>query len=287
MPRRSFCLLVKTKARRLTRGMEKTVFQIPQMDCPSEENLIRLRLDGIAEIKHLAFDIPQRRLTVHHEGRLNEIESSIGDLNLGGTRVSTERSEEAQFEEPTKQRRLLWTVLAINFGFFAIEITTGLISGSMGLIADSLDMLADAFVYGISLFAVGATLARKQRIATLAGYLQIALAIIGFVEVIRRFLGVEEMPDFATMIVISILALVANGLCLYLLQKSKSNEAHMQASAIFTSNDVIINLGVIAAAVLVYLFGSNKPDLIVGTIVFMVVLRGALRILRLGKPADG
>jgi len=35
--------------------MEKTVFQIPQMDCPSEENLIRLRLDGIAEIKHLAF----------------------------------------------------------------------------------------------------------------------------------------------------------------------------------------------------------------------------------------
>jgi len=206
---------------------------------------------------------------------------------LGGTRVSTERSEEAQFEEPTKQRRLLWTVLAINFGFFAIEITTGLISGSMGLIADSLDMLADAFVYGISLFAVGATLARKQRIATLAGYLQIALAIIGFVEVIRRFLGVEEMPDFATMIVISILALVANGLCLYLLQKSKSNEAHMQASAIFTSNDVIINLGVIAAAVLVYLFGSNKPDLIVGTIVFMVVLRGALRILRLGKPADG
>lgn len=267
--------------------MEKTVFQIPQMDCPSEENLIRLRLDGIVEVKHLAFDIPQRRLTVHHEGRLDAIERSIADLNLGGTLVGTEQSDETRFEEPAEQRRLLWTVLAINFGFFAIEMATGLISDSMGLVADSLDMLADSFVYGISLFAVGATLSRKQRIATLAGYFQIALAFIGFVEVVRRFLGVEEMPNFATMIVVSVLALVANGFCLYLLQKSKSNEAHMQASAIFTSNDVIINLGVIAAGLLVYLFGSNKPDLVVGTIVFVVVLRGALRILKLGKRGDG
>jgi len=157
----------------------------------------------------------------------------------------------------------------------------------MGLVADSLDMLADSFVYGISLLAVGATLSRKQRIATLAGYFQIALAFIGLLEVVRRFMGVEVMPDFATMIVVSVLALVANGFCLYLLQKSKSNEAHMQASAIFTSNDVIINLGVIAAGLLVYLFGSNRPDLTVGTIVFVVVLRGALRILKLGKRGDG
>lgn len=267
--------------------MEKTVFQIPKMDCPSEENLVRLNLDGIAEIKNLDFDVPIRRLTVFHEGRLDEIERSISALNLGGARVSTEQSEETQFEEPAKQRKLLWTVLAINFGFFTIEMATGLISGSMGLVADSLDMLADSFVYGISLLAVGATLSRKQRIATLAGYFQIALAFIGFVEVVRRFLGVEVMPDFATMIVVSVLALVANGFCLYLLQKSKSNEAHMQASAIFTSNDVIINLGVIAAGLLVYLFGSNRPDLIVGTIVFVVVLRGALRILNLGKRSDG
>lgn len=267
--------------------MEKTVFEIPQMDCPSEENLVRLKLDWIAEIKNLHFDIPKRRLTVHHEGRLDEIEISIAELNLGGSRLSTGQTDETQFEEPARQRRLLWTVLAINFGFFAIEMTTGLISGSMGLVADSLDMLADSFVYGISLFAVGATLARKRRIATLAGYFQLALAGIGFVEVLRRFFGVEEMPDFGTMIVVSILALVANGFCLYLLQRSSSNEAHMQASAIFTSNDVIINLGVIAAGVLVYLFGSNKPDLVVGTIVFVVVLRGALKILKLGKRGDG
>lgn len=263
--------------------MEKTIFQIPKMDCPSEENLVRLKLDGISAIKNLDFDIPNRQLTIFHDGQLEQIESSITDLNLGGRRLQTEQSGEVEFKEQKSQRNLLWTVLAINFGFFVIEITTGLISASMGLVADSLDMLADAFVYGISLFAVGGTAMRKKNIARLAGYFQITLAVIGFVEVVRRFVGVEEMPDFSTMIVVSILALTANAFCLYLLQKSKSKEAHMQASAIFTSNDVIINLGVIIAGILVSWLDSNKPDLIIGTIVFAVVIRGAIKILKLGK----
>ena len=57
----------------------------------------------------------------------------------------------------------------------------------------------------------------------------------------------------------------------------------MKASMIFTSNDVIINLGVIVAGLLVYSLDSNKPDLIIGTIVFFLVVQGALRILKLGK----
>jgi Co/Zn/Cd efflux system component len=68
-----------------------------------------------------------------------------------------------------------------------------------------------------------------------------------------------------------------------LLQKIKGKEeAHMKASLIFTSNDVIINLGVIAAGFLVNLLNSNKPDLIIGTIVFIIVIRGAIRILKIG-----
>jgi len=263
--------------------MEKTVFEISKMDCPSEENLVRLKLDGHPGIKHLDFDIPNRRLTVVHEGQLAQIEQSILELDLGGKRVSTEQSDHIEFDEQKGQRNLLWTVLGINFGFFLLEMTTGLISGSMGLVADSLDMLADSLVYAISLFAVGGTLARKKTVARLAGYFQLSLAVIGLIEVIRRFVGVEEMPGFSTMIVVSLLALTANGFCLYLLQRSKSKDAHMQASAIFTSNDVIINLGVIVAGVLVYSFGSSTPDLVVGAIVFVVVARGALTILRLGR----
>lgn len=263
--------------------MEKTIFQLLKMDCPAEENLVRLKLDEIAAIKNLAFDLPNRQLTVFHEGQLEQIETSIAELNLGGTRLRTEQADTVEFDEQKSQRNLLWAVLAINFGFFVIELTAGLISGSMGLVADSLDMLADAFVYAISLFAVGGTVARKKNIARLAGYFQITLACVGFVEVVRRFIGVEEMPDYSTMIVVSMLSLLANAFCLYLFQKSQSKDAHMQASAVFTSNDVVVNLGVIIAGILVNWFDSNKPDLIIGTIVFAVVVRGAIKILKLGK----
>jgi Co/Zn/Cd efflux system component len=254
------------------------------MDCPSEENLIRMKLDGISSIANLDFDIPNRKLTIFHSGQLDKIEKSVLELNLGGKKISTEQTDQTEFEENANQKKLLWTVLLINFAFFLIEMSTGLISKSMGLVADSLDMLADSFVYGISLFAVGGTLIRKKRIAKLAGFFQITLAIIGFVEVLRRFFGAEKMPDFSTMIIVSFFTLFANGICLYLLQKSKSKEeAHMRASMIFTSNDVIINLGVIIAGLLVNWLDSNKPDLIIGTIVFGVVIQGAIRILKLGK----
>ena len=263
--------------------MQKTTFTIPKMDCASEENLIRLKLDGVQGVKNLDFDIPGRRLTVFHEGPLDLIESSIASLNLGGKKERTEESDQCKFEEPARQRRLLWAVLAINFSFFLIEMATGLSSRSMGLVADSLDMLADSLVYGISLFAVGGTQARKRGVARLAGYFQIALAVVGLAEVLRRFFGAEEMPDFSTMIIVSGLALLANAACLYLLQRSKSEEAHMRASAIFTSNDVIVNLGVMTAGLLVRWLESGMPDLVIGAIVFIVVMRGAVKILKLGK----
>ena len=262
--------------------MKKTVFEITKMDCPSEENLIRMKLDGIPGIEHLDFDIPNRKLAVFHDGQADQIETLILELNLGGQKLKTEETAQTQFAENSNQKKLLWTVLSINFLFFIIEMTTGLISKSMGLVADSLDMLADSFVYGISLFAVGGTLIRKRRIAKLAGYFQILLAVMGFGEVLRRFFGAEQLPNFTTMIMVSVFALIANGICLYLLQKSKSKEeAHMKASMIFTSNDVIINLGVIVAGILVNVLNSNKPDLIIGTIVFILVIQGARRILKL------
>jgi len=263
--------------------MHKTIFQIQKMDCPAEENLIRLKLDSIKEIAKLNFDLEKRELTVYHFNQLELIDKYISELNLNSKILSTEISSDKIFSEDSLQRKVLWAVLLINFGFFIIEIVAGILAESMGLVADSLDMLADAFVYGISLYAVGGTLQRKKNIATLAGYFQITLAVIGFIEVLRRFLGAEKFPDFRIMIIISVFALIANSICLYLLQKSKSKEAHMRASMIFTSNDVIINVGVIAAGLLVYFLNSGIPDLIIGSIVFVLVLYGAAKILKLAK----
>lgn len=253
------------------------------MDCPSEESLIRVKLKDIDSILNLDFDLSNRKLTVIHTDHLEKIENALKELNLGSHRIGIEKADQFKFSQEPGQRKLLWVVLAINFLFFLLEMITGLISNSMGLVADSLDMLADAFVYGMSLLAVGTAISSQKRVAKLAGYFQLILAVLGFGEVLRRFFEIESMPDFSLMIGISFLALIGNATSLFLLQKSKSKAAHIQASLIFTSNDVIINMGVILAGGLVYWLKSGLPDLVIGSIVFILVIRGAFRILKLAK----
>src|SRR5690606_12039800 len=213
--------------------MNKTIFNITQMDCPSEEQLIRMKLQHLDVVKSLEFDIPNRKLIVYHIENPEPILSALETLNLNTKLVSTGTSDIViENEASDKQRKLLWAVLIINLGSFGLEMLFGIFSNSMGLIADSLDMVADSIVDALTLLAVGGAIARNINIAKFAGYFQIQLAIIGFVEVVRRFMGFEKMPDFQTMIIVSVLALNANVICLYLMQKNKSKEAHMQASMI-------------------------------------------------------
>lgn len=262
--------------------MNKTTFQISKMDCPAEENIIKMKLNGFTEIAALAFDIPNRLVVIYHSGNHDEILKALDSLDFDTTFIATETSNDVNFNTNSKQqKRVLKQVLFINFFFFVLELLTGFLSHSMGLLADGLDMLADSIVYALALFAVGETVMRKNQIARASGYLQLTLAVLGFIEVIRRFMGFGDLPKFQTMIIISIFALIGNAACLYLLQKSKSDENHIKASMIFTSNDVIVNLGVILAGTLVYLTHSKIPDLIVGILVFILVGKGAFRIFKL------
>jgi Co/Zn/Cd efflux system component len=222
-------------------------------------------------------------LSVFHHENPQEINDMLAQLDLDSTMLSSEEVPVPDLDESKPNKTALCWVLGINFCFFLIEIVTGWISHSMGLVADSLDMLADSFVYGLSIFAISTATRTKKRIAKISGYFQMSLAAIGFMEVIRRFFYASEAPLFGLMIVISVFALVANVISLRIIQKVDSNEAHMKASYIFTSNDIIVNLGVIFAGVLVFILDSRWPDLIVGGIVFAIVMKGAFKILQLAR----
>jgi Co/Zn/Cd efflux system component len=180
--------------------------------------------------------------------------------------------------ESKEQSRVLWILLSINAGMFVAELTAGVIAESTGLIADSLDMLADATVYAIGLFAVGRAASAKIRAASLSGIFQILLAFGVLIEVGRRWLFGSE-PEALFMIGVSIVALVANVVCLALISKHRDGEVHMRASWIFSKNDVIANIGVITAGVLVHALASPLPDLVIGALISFVVLRGGIAIV--------
>ena len=265
--------------------MKRSRFIVSKMDCPSEEQMIRMKLEALDQVKYLEFDLPGRKLEVFHSDNVEPILLALSELKLKEKLEETRDSETLPETENSDQSKILWWVLGINFSFFVGEMTTGWISGSMGLIADSLDMLADSIVYGLSLLAVGASTLRKNKVAKISGYFQMGLALLGFSEVLRRFFASSETPLFQWMIIVSILALIGNLVSLWLINKSKSQEAHMQASAIFTSNDIIVNGGVISAGVLVWWLDSKWPDLIIGAVVFSFVIRGAFRILKIAKSS--
>jgi cation diffusion facilitator family transporter len=207
-------------------------------------------------------------------------------LNLGSTHLETTDEPESRLPvqkstaSEREQSRVLWLLLGINAAMFVVELTAGWIVESTGLIADSLDMLADATVYGISLFAVGRAARSKLRAAHLSGWFQLALATGALFEVVRRFIAGSD-PEPPYMIGVAAIALVANIACLWLITRHRDQGAHMKASWIFSTNDVIANLGVIAAGLLVIITGSRYPDLVIGTVIALVVFSGAVRILRL------
>lgn len=178
-----------------------------------------------------------------------------------------------------QERRTLRLVLAINASMFIVELTLGFIAQSTGLVADSLDMLADASVYAISLHSVGKNPSWKVTAARFSGVAQILLACMAVADVLLRFfLGSE--PVSVLMMGVGVTALVANVACLRLINRHREGGIHIRASLIFSTNDVIANLGVILSGLLVWAFGSRYPDLVIGLVIAVVVLRGGVRILR-------
>jgi Co/Zn/Cd efflux system component len=264
----------------------KTTFVVPAMDCPSEEQLIRMALSALS-ISKMDFDIPNRKLVIFHSEDPNIVLSKLVPLGLGAKINSSELLEGSQVEsiiidssKDAQERTVLIWLLALNGLMFFIEIIAGWFAQSAGLIADALDMFADAAVYGVALYAVGKAAHNKLSAAKLAGIIELLLA---FGAIWRTAYQIYKgaQPEANAMIWISAVALAVNVSCLYLVSKRKNDGVHMRASYIFSANDVLANLGVIVAGFLVAWFSSPVPDWIIGLMIGFLVLSGAIRILRL------
>jgi Co/Zn/Cd efflux system component len=262
--------------------MKVTTFRVPKMDCPSEERLIRMALAEDKLVTGVTFDLETRRVIVTHGGDAAELLARLRPLGLGATLEVTEDAVEAAVAQSdlASERRVLWLLLAINAVMFVVELGLGFAAQSTGLIADSLDMLADAMVYGLSLAAVGRALHDQKRAARASGWLQGLLGLGAMAEVGRRALLGSD-PVEPIMIGVALLALAANLACVALLARHRQGGVHLRASWIFSTNDALANVGVIVAGVLVMFTRSAVPDLVIGGLIALLVLSGAVRILRL------
>ena len=190
-----------------------------------------------------------------------------------------------------RQSATLRVVLAINAVMFVIELTSGLLAKSTALLSDSLDNLGDALTYGLSLYAVSRGARSKAMVALFKGGLITLAGLFVLGQVAYRMIH-PSVPVFETMGVVSIVALAANGACLALLWKHRTEDINMSSVWECSRNDIAANLSVLLAAAGVWLTGSAWPDLLVGSALAFLflwsagkVVAGAVRQLRDSRPA--
>ncbi|KLC26650.1 membrane protein [Xanthomonas perforans] len=142
---------------------------------------------------------------------------------------------------------------------------------STGLLADALDMLSDATAYAIGLVAIGRTARFKANAAWVSGSVLLVLGVGVLVEVGR--------PVSGWMIGTALVSLAVNLKVLRMLAPLKSGEVHLRATWLFTRADVVANVGVILAGLLVWWLASPYPDFVIGALIGLYVIKEAFEIL--------
>lgn len=177
-----------------------------------------------------------------------------------------------------RQRGTLRAVFVINAAMFLVIVAAALVARSSALLADSLDNLGDAFTYAISLYAVARGRRTKARVALLkGGFILLAAGVVAGQIVYRLF--VPTTPVFELMGLFSLLALAANGTCLYLLWRHRADDVNMSSVWECSRNDIVANLSVFLAAGAVWLTGTGWPDIVVASLLVLYLLRSALRVI--------
>lgn len=178
--------------------------------------------------------------------------------------------------EALKERQsvTLRLVLAINVVLFIVELASGLLARSTALMSDSLDNLGDAMTYGFSLYAVSRGPRTKAKVALFKGGLIFAAGLFVLGQVGWSSLH-PAVPVFETMGIVSVIALAANGTCLALLWKHRTEDVNMGSVWECSRNDIASNLAVFVAAGAVWLTESGWPDLAVGFALACLLLRSA------------
>jgi cation diffusion facilitator family transporter len=174
--------------------------------------------------------------------------------------------------------RILKIVLILNFSMFLIEFTVGIVSDSIALLADSLDMFADAFIYALSLFAIKQCEKWRVYAAFTSGVIQLILGIGIALSAIYRLI-LFTTPNFELMGIYGFLALIVNIISFVLLSRFKEGNINIRASWICSRNDIIANIGVLVAAVLVYYLDSGFPDILIGISIAVIVIVSSYDII--------
>jgi cation diffusion facilitator family transporter len=181
-------------------------------------------------------------------------------------------------ERDPRYRRALWLVVVLNLGFGVIEAVGGFVANSQALKADSLDFLGDGSITLVGLLALAWSARARARVALIQG---LFLAVLGFGVIgFAAWRALHAVPPEADLMGgIGVAALLVNVAAALVLSRFRAGDANVRAIWLFSRNDALANVAVIAAAGLVAWTGSAWPDIAVAAVIALLFLHSAQEII--------
>ncbi len=178
-------------------------------------------------------------------------------------------------------RRTALLVAGLNLGYFAVEATVAVAIRSVSLLADSVDFLEDTAVNLLIALALGWSLAARARVGRLLALVILVPAIAVVVQLVLK-VGEPEAPAVLPLVLTAAGAAAVNLTAALLLARIRAEAGAMgRAAWLAARNDVIINVAVIAMALVTLAVGTGWPDIVLGTLVIALNGRAALDVWRL------
>lgn len=182
-----------------------------------------------------------------------------------------------------KNRRSLWIVFGLTFTFFLVEVVGGVLTNSLALLADAAHMLTDVGGLGLALFAawMSSKPASPQRtygyyrveiLAALAN--AVVLFLMSFFILYEAYRRFQEPPEVASlpMLVVAAVGLVVNLIGITLLRKSSGESLNMQGAYLEVVSDLLGSVGVIVAAVVIWMTGWYAADAVFSVVIGLFIL---------------
>jgi len=187
--------------------------------------------------------------------------------------------------------------------FFAIELSTALLIGSIALLADAGHMLTDLVAMFMGLSAV--LLARhgpvsaartygwhRAEVFTAVANAVLLIGVAGFIlyEAFQRLGDAPEIPG-VPMIIVAVAGLIANGAVVLLLRSQSETSLAVKGAYMEVVADTVGSIGVLIAGIVTVTTHWPYADVVVAVFVALWVLpravslaRAALRILSESSP---
>lgn len=184
-----------------------------------------------------------------------------------------------------RARRIVAWVAALNLiGFFG-EFIVSCIIGSASLFADAADFLEDFLINALVLAALRWSAAGRRKASYgLAGLILIP-ALASFGMAIWKIIN-GAIPEPLALSGTAIVAMVINLVCAVLLIQLRHGSALTRGAWLAARNDVAANILIIGAGLLMMVWASPWPDIVVGILIGAINLRAAAEVFEQARAED-